>query len=346
MTLGQVTDEFSVPTGLTFNPVEVAYAAESGLPFGAAASGGRVWRLSRDGSRQLLVDGLRPSVNVGTVHDGALDIPQGGRSARISRLRLDGNRPPRPALDHLPGPGNYHTDMVALDPDNRPYFSQGAMTSSGIVGLDAYELGWLRRLPHPHDLSGFDVVLSAVEAKNADPLKEEARSRVRTGAFVPFGTRAQLDQRIVAALASTAAVMSRDPDEAELELVASGLGNIGFIAGGRVVAAFEPHLRIAGAPLLAAYAVWLVLEPFEWTPRGRLWVPAALSLDSLGAGVVLAGSALAYAVAALLGPASWTLAVLGLWAGQFVHSRAPSYATRLAGVALLTIALLRMAGVG
>jgi hypothetical protein len=341
-----VTDEFSVPTGLTFNPGEVAYAAESGLPFGAAASGGRVWRLSRDGSRQPLVDGLRPSVNISTVHDGALDIPQGGHPARISRLRLDGDRPPRPVLDHVPGPGNYHTDMVALGPDNRPYFSQGAMTSSGIVGLDAYELGWLRRLPHPHDLPGFDVVLSAVEAKTADPLREEARSRVRTGAFVPFGTRAQLGQRIVAALPATAAVMRCDPDEAELDLVASDLGNIGFIAGGRVVAAFEPHLRIAGAPLLAAYAVWLVLEPFEWTPRGGLWVPAALSLDSLGAGVVLAGSALAHAVAALLGPTSWTLAVLEFWAGEFVRSRASSYATRLAGVALLAIALLRTAGVG
>lgn len=121
---------------------------------------------------------------------------------------------------------------------------------------------------------------------------------------------------------------------------------VGFIAGERVVGALEPHLRVAGALLLAAYGVWLVLEPFEWTPRGGLWVPAALSLDNLGAGVVLAGSAPAYAVAALLGASSCMLAGLGFWAGELVRTRVPSYAARLGGVALLAIAGLQTAGVG
>jgi hypothetical protein len=42
--------------------------------------------------------------------------------------------------------------MVAFGPDNKMYFSQGAMTSTAIAGLDAYELGWLRILPHAHDI--------------------------------------------------------------------------------------------------------------------------------------------------------------------------------------------------
>lgn len=46
----------------------------------------------------------------------------------------------------------YGAYLVAFGPDGKLYFSQGAMTNTGIVGLDAYELGWLRRLPHAHDI--------------------------------------------------------------------------------------------------------------------------------------------------------------------------------------------------
>jgi putative Mn2+ efflux pump MntP len=140
--------------------------------------------------------------------------------------------------------------------------------------------------------------------------------------------------------------MGCDPDRAGLELVAWGLRTVGFLAGGRVVGALDPHLRVAGALLLAAFGIWLVLEPLAWTPRGGLWAPVALSLGSLGVGVVLAGPALAHAVAALLGATSCTRARLGSWAGEFVRPPVPSFAARLAGVALLSIAHLQTAGVG
>ena len=340
-----IADEFSFPTGQTFAPVGVAYVAEAGLPFGGAAPGGRIWRLPRDGGRQLLVDGLPPPVNAVIVHDSPLYDSKCGHPARISRLPLDGDRPPKPFLDHLPGRGNYHTNMVAFGRDGTLDFSQGAMTNGGILGLDAYELGWLPRLRHAHDLPGFDVVLAGVEAKAADPLRAQEGNRACTGSIAPFGTRAQARQRIGAAVPCTAAVMRCHPDWARLELAALGLRNDGFITGGRVVGALEPHLRVAGALLLPAYGPWLVLEPLEW-PRGGLWVPAALSLDNLSAGVVLAGSAPAHAVAALLGVTSCTLAGLGFWAAELVHRRVPGYAARLAGVALLAIALLQAAGIG
>jgi glucose/arabinose dehydrogenase len=238
MDLELVADGFSFPTGLTFDAEGVAYIAEAGLPFGGAAPGGRVWRLSRDGSRQLLVDGLRPPVNGVTAHHGALYISEGGHPARISRLPLDGGRSLEPVLDHLPGPGNYHTNMVVFGPDRKLYFSQGAMTNSGIIGLDAYELGWLRRLPHDHDLPGFDIVLTGAEVETANPLGEEG-SRARTGAFVPFGTRTRADQRIGAGLPATAAIMRCAPDGTGLELVAWGLRNaygLGFLPDGRLLA--------------------------------------------------------------------------------------------------------------
>ncbi len=89
--------------------------------------------------------------------------------ARISRFDPDGNGQ-TVILDNLPGPGNYHTNMVAFAPDGKLYFSQGAMTNAGVIGLDAYELGWLRRLPHGYDLPGYDVVLNGVNVETLNPL--------------------------------------------------------------------------------------------------------------------------------------------------------------------------------
>jgi hypothetical protein len=43
------------------------------------------------------------------------------------------------------------------------------MTNTGVVGLDAHELGWLRRLPHAHDLPGYDIALQVLTARRSIP---------------------------------------------------------------------------------------------------------------------------------------------------------------------------------
>jgi sugar lactone lactonase YvrE len=165
------------PTSLTFDDEGNAYVTESGLPFAGAPPGGRVWRLHDGGERTLLADGLQPPVNGLVWHDGALIVSEANR---ITRLTADGGR--TTILDRLPGPGNYHTNMVVIGPDGWLYFSQGAMTNLGIVGLDAYEVGWLRRLPHSYDLPGYDVILAGVNAETANPLERDPGARAVTGA--------------------------------------------------------------------------------------------------------------------------------------------------------------------
>ncbi len=232
-----VAGGFSFPTSLTFDEAGTAYVAEAGLPFGGAPPGGRIWRLGEHGDRRLLTEGLRPPVNGLAYHGGSLYVSEGGHPGRISRLDLDGQQ--AVILDNLPGPGNYHTNMVAFGPDGKLYFSQGAMTNTGIVGLDAYELGWLRRLPHAHDLPGYDIVLAGSNVETANPLRDAPEARVRTGAFSPFGTPTESGQRIAACLPCTAAVMRCDPDGSALELVAWGLRNaygLGFLPDGRLLA--------------------------------------------------------------------------------------------------------------
>src|SRR5205085_2475299 len=154
-----------------------------------------------------------------------------------SRLELDGRR--AVIVGDLPGPGQYHTDMVGFGQDGRLYFSQGAMTNTGIIGLDAYELGWLRRLPHAHGLPGHDLVLVGINVETSDPLSDRPDARASTGAFVPFGTSTEPGQRISAQLPCTAAVMRCNPDGTDLELVAWGLRNafgLGFLPDGRLLA--------------------------------------------------------------------------------------------------------------
>ena len=233
-----VADGFSFPTSLAFDDARVMYVAESGLPFGGAPPGGRVWRVRSNERRELLIDKLRPPVNGLTFHRDRLYVSEGGHPARISCFDLDGNLL-SVVLDNLPGPGNYHTNMVVFGPDEKLYFSQGAMTNTGIIGLDAYELGWLRRLPHGHDLPGYDLVLNGVNVETRDPLNPEPDARTQTGAFAPFGVRTEPGQHVAAQLPCTAAIMRCNVDGSELELVAWGLRNaygLGFLPDGRLLA--------------------------------------------------------------------------------------------------------------
>jgi glucose/arabinose dehydrogenase len=232
-----LADNFSFPTSLTFDEAGLVYIAESGLPFGGAQPGGRIFRLERDNRRTLLAEGLRPPVNGLTFHDDGLYVSEGGHPSRISRFDLDGHQ--TIILDDLPGPGNYHTNMIAFGPDDKLYFSQGAMTNTGIVGLDAYELGWLRRLPHAHDIPGYEIELAGINVETPDPLSDEPGARTRTGAFVPFGTTTLPGQRVAPKLPCTAAVMRCNPDGSDLELIAWGLRNaygIGFMPDGQMLA--------------------------------------------------------------------------------------------------------------
>ena len=107
--------------------------------------------------------------------------------------------------------------MTAIGPDGMLYFSQGAMTNSGIVGTDAYRLGWLGKLPHAHDIPGVDVVLTGENAESEDPLSNLPGTRAVTGAFSPFGTATSRGERISGSVPCTAAVMRCNPDGTDLD---------------------------------------------------------------------------------------------------------------------------------
>ncbi|HZI33940.1 MAG TPA: sugar dehydrogenase, partial [Candidatus Binatia bacterium] len=199
-----VAHNLNFPTSATVDNHATLYIAESGVPFEGAPPGGVVSRVNPDGSLARLRDGLRYPVNGLVYHDGWLYISEGGYPGRISRVSPV-TREWQTVVDNLPGFGNYHTNMCAVGPDGKLYFSQGAMTNSGVIGLDSHDIGWLRKVPHNHDIPGYDITLTGFNLETVHPEAEDGR-KVRTGAFVPFGTPTEPGQRIPGSVPCTSGI--------------------------------------------------------------------------------------------------------------------------------------------
>jgi len=181
-----IADGLHFPTGITFDDQGIPYVTECGLPFGGAPVAGRLVRIEA-GNLTCLLDGLRSPLNGVTFYHNFFYLSEGGNPGRISRLSNTGEL--EILLDALPGFGNYHTNMAVIGPDEKLYFSQGALTNSGIIGLDAYDLGWLKRLPHNADLPGYPVTLTGENFETDNPVFSGARLAYSHRGFFCFWHR-------------------------------------------------------------------------------------------------------------------------------------------------------------
>ena len=248
------------PTGLGFLPDGSMAVAESGLPFGGARPGGRVRRVGTDGSTTVLATGLPPPVTGLTAVGDALIVSVPGA---LLRLHRDGTI--TTVLDGLPSGGNYHTNQVAVGPDGWLYFGQGAMTNSGVVGLDGGDIGWLLRHDHPADVPGLDVQLADVTFPTTDPSRPQ--TIVETSAFSRFGDVRPAGARLPGRVPCTAAVMRCRPDGQDLELVAWGTRNpygLAFLPDGRLLAVDQGADDRGSRPIGDAPDLLLDIRPGAW----------------------------------------------------------------------------------
>jgi glucose/arabinose dehydrogenase len=260
-----VAQGLDFPTSLAFDAEGTPWVAESGLPFGGTVPGGKIRRIGPDGRAEACLSDLKWPVNGLAFHDGLFYVAEGGHPGRISRWAPGGEQ--ETVLDGMPGLGNYHTNMAVLGPDGWLYFSQGAMTNSGVIGLDAYELGWLKRLPHNHDVPGYDVVLNGLNLETDNPLSTNGDHTARTGAFSPFGVQTRPGQRIEGRTPCTASVMRCRPDGSGLELVAWGLRNaygLLFLPDGRLIATDQGADDRGSRPIGQAPDVLFEVRPKAW----------------------------------------------------------------------------------
>ena len=233
-----VADGFNFPSSIAFDDQGNSYIGETGIGFGKTERGGKIWKLTPDGERSLLIEGLGHPLTGITFHDGSLWVSQGSNPGRITRVELDGSS--KDVFDNLPGGGNYHTGEVAFGADGKMYWGQGSMTNTGIVGLDALIMGWLKKLPHSVDLPGYDIKLNDVRVETTNPFKkEDPDARLITGPYSQFGETVEQGKEIKGVTPATSAIMRANPDGTEMELVCWGIRNafgLRFMPDGRLLA--------------------------------------------------------------------------------------------------------------
>ena len=143
----------------------------------------------------------------------------------ITAVTYDGRR--RTVVGGLPARGDGAVTDLAFSPtDGRLYFGLGTATNSGVVGLDNWANGWVRKRRGFADrpLGKMQFLGARFDTPNPEGGLFGGDDRVVTSAFNPF---ARSDQRVPAAIDGkpTGAIYSVDPAGGDLRVEAHGLRN-------------------------------------------------------------------------------------------------------------------------
>lgn len=151
---------------------------------------------------------------------------------RITALGKDGSQ--LNIVGDLPAQGDYSVTDVCIH-NGRIYFGLGTVTNSGVVGLDNFEAGWLKRYPNAHDEmytpSGGNIKLQGFRFDTPNPWAGIFTGPlVVVGPFQPFA-RSSLS-RVTSTERPNGAIFSVSLDGGETKIEAYGLHNPRGIAFG------------------------------------------------------------------------------------------------------------------
>lgn len=262
-----VATGLTFPTGVAFDTQGVPHVVEAGYSYGEVFTTPRLLRVQRDGTLTEVARGEKNGPWTGVVFArGAFFVAEGGQlqGGRILRITPAGSIDV--LVDKLPTTGDHHTNGPAIGPDGRVYFGVGVATNSGVVGEDNFKFGWLKRFPRFHDIPCEDVELAGENFESANPL-EPGKAKVRTGAFVPFGTTTTAGQIVKGQVPCSGAVMSVAPGGGKPELVAWGFRNpfgLAFSAGGELYVTDNAYDDRGSRPLWGTPDVLWRVTPGTW----------------------------------------------------------------------------------
>jgi glucose/arabinose dehydrogenase len=258
-----VTRDLTYPTQVTFDAQGRVYVVEAGYSYGESFTEPRLLRVDGPTRHTVVAQGENPPWTGAVFHDGGFYVAEGG--GRIVRVTMEGKI--EPLVTDLPSMGDHHTNGPALGPDGKLYFSQGAITNSGVVGTDSHDFGWLERKPQLHDVPCRDISVSGQNFETENPLTPEKNDKVSTGAFMPFGTPSSEGQVIAAQVPCTGAVFSVPASGGELELVAWGFRNpygLAFAADGELYVTENAFDDRGSRPIFGAPDVLWKVESGRW----------------------------------------------------------------------------------
>ncbi len=136
----------------------------------------------------------------------------------------DGRPQQRTVVGELPARGDHGVTDLAIHPlTGRLFFGVGSATNSGVVGLDNYRSGWLRRFRDFHDRPLVALKIFGYRFDTEDPFTGLLYpNKVNTAPFNAFGNSSQ---RVAPADNNkpTAAVYSVEPTGGDLRVEAHGL---------------------------------------------------------------------------------------------------------------------------
>ncbi len=212
------------PTDLTFDDEENIFVIEAGYSYGEVFTKPKLIKIDSEGKTSVVFEGENngPWTSV-DFYKSNFYISEGGTLKGGRIIRIDKNGKAEILIDSLPSLGDHHTNGVIIGPDEKIYFGIGTATNSGVVGVDNFDFGWLKRNPQFYDIPCNDVKLSGKNFKSENPLKDDGK--VETGAFSSFGKKTSQNEIIKGKIPCSGAILRSSLNGENLELVAWGFRN-------------------------------------------------------------------------------------------------------------------------
>jgi len=141
----------------------------------------------------------------------------------VTAFGMDGSH--TTIVSDFPTQGDYSLTDIAVRPsDGRIFFGIGSATNSGVVGLDNYQIGWLRKYREVCDRSLVELYLNGYRFNSKNPDAGIGRPDITvTAPYQPFG---QSDETTILPISDgkpNAAIYSVSPTGGDLKVEAIGI---------------------------------------------------------------------------------------------------------------------------